>query len=124
MKSFTDIKQSKKLSEILPKESADMGLYYSKDPCAARNQMWIGTKAEKADIPAWSLAALLEQLNDKITDNNGNVYVLIIIKAKSHYHLYYHDFWYQAEDIETYWNDDMIDACVEMILKLHKEKLL
>ena len=62
MKAYTDIEQSKVLAEFLPLESADMGLYYSRNPNAARNQMWVGTKTENADIPCWSLAALLNVL--------------------------------------------------------------
>ncbi len=60
IKSYTDISQSKKLTEILPLESADMGWYYTHNPNAARNQMYAGTKAKDADIPCWSLAALVE----------------------------------------------------------------
>ena len=120
MKSYTDIEQSKKLAEILPIESADM--YYW---CGDRISIG-GYKAmdKDLDIPAWSLAALLEQLDDEITDNDDNDYELTIIKAGLHYQLYYHNSWGRAEDIKADWHDDMIDACVEMILKLHKKKLL
>ena len=72
MKSYTDLEESKKLAEILPSESADMGLYYSKNPNAARNQMWVGTKVENSDIPCWSLAALLEV----IKPINENTYTI------------------------------------------------
>ena len=67
MKGFTDLEQSKKLAKILPLESADMGWYYSRNPQAARNQMWVGTKAENADIPCWSLAALLTLIPKNIS---------------------------------------------------------
>ena len=60
MKSYTDIEQSRELEKILPLESADMGWYYSRNPNTARNQMWVGTKTENADIPCWSLSALVE----------------------------------------------------------------
>lgn len=72
MKSFSDLEQSKKLAKILPIESADMGWYYSNNPLAARNQMWVGTKAENADIPCWSLAALLSV----IKPINENTYTI------------------------------------------------
>ena len=72
MKSYTDLEQSKRLAEILPIESADMGWYYSRNPQAARNQMWVGTKAENADIPCWSLAALLSV----IKPINENTYTI------------------------------------------------
>lgn len=72
MKSYTDIEQSKKLAEILPLESADMGWYYSNNPLTARNQMWVGTKAKNADIPCWSLVALLSV----IKPINENTYTI------------------------------------------------
>ena len=75
-------------------------------------------------IPCWSLAALLEQLDDRITDEDGNDYNLTIIKENLQYQLYYHDSWGQAEDIETDYYDDMIDACYEMVLKLKEKDLL
>ena len=124
MKSHTDLEQSKKLAEILPLESADMGWYYSNNPLAARNQMWAGTKAENADIPCWSLAALLEQLDDEFTDEDGNDYNLTIVKESLQYQLYYHDSWGRVEDIETDYYDDFVDACYEMIIILHEQNLL
>lgn len=75
-------------------------------------------------IPAWSLAALLEALDAEIIDEEGNEYTLTIIKENLQYQLYYHDDWGQAEDIETDYYDDMVDACYEMIVKLKKENLL
>lgn len=109
MKSFTDIEQSKKLAEKLPLESADMGWYYSKDPHAARNQMWLGTKVEGSDIPCWSLAALLNVIPSGkalIHDKGSRRYKCI------------------CNNIDTYLYDNPIDACVEMILKLKENNLL
>ena len=142
MKAFTSIEQSKKLAKILPKESADMRYGYIA-PYEYSDRMYDGGYDEipypkdfliknpnfsaneyDAELPCWSLAALLEQLDDEITDEDGNDYNLTIIKEGVQYQLYYHDEWYQAEDIETDWHDDMIDACVEMIEKLHELKLL
>ena len=123
MKSFTDIEQSKKLAEILPLESADMRYAPFGD---IHPWVWDGEVKllEKGSIPCWSLAALLERLDDEITDEDGNDYNLTIIKEGLQYQLYYHDEWYQAEDIETEWYDNMIDACVEMIIKLKEKGLL
>lgn len=121
MKSYTDLEQSKKLAEILPFESADM--YYS--PIGGTHPwVWENDLIEKDAILCWSLAALLEQLDDEITDEEGNDYNLTIVKESLKYQLYYHDSWGRAEDIETEYYDDMVDACVEMITKLHELKLL
>ena len=124
IKSYTDIEQSKKLAEILPLESADMGWYYSRNPQAARNQMWAGTKAENADIPCWSLAALLEQIPYEVCDDNGNSSYLQINKEDDVYQLVYTDPYGDFESIETDRYEHFVDACYEMILKLHEHNLL
>ena len=127
MKSFTDIEQSKKLAEILPIESADM-YYHNRVDIPDNFPLPIewkhSNKLLSQEIPCWSLAALLEQLNDEITDEDGNDYNLTIVKENLQYQLYYHDSWGQVEDIETDYYDDLIDACYEMILKLHELKML
>ena len=122
MKAFTDISQSKILAKILPIDSADM-FYTSLN----RDYPWIWIDKhlmEVDDIPCWSLAALLEQLDDEITDENGNDYNLTIVKENLQYQLYYHDSWGQVEDIETDYYDDLVDACYEMIIKLKGNNLL
>ena len=121
IKSYADLQQSKKLAEILPLESADMGWYYSRNPQAARNQMWVGTKAQNADIPCWSLAALLSVL-PLFIEFKGNKYYLRFMKDYVEY----------ANDeisitgrcLHTIGNNNLIDACVDMILKLHESNLL
>lgn len=140
MKSFTDIEQSKKLVEILSPESADMhynnvsvkGINYVDEH---RAELMEYNRAIKVlskytinplfeVIPCWSLAALLEQLDAVVTDEYGNDYTLVIIKEGLQYQLYYRDSWGEVEDIETDYYDDMVDACVEMILKLKEKNLL
>lgn len=107
MKSYTDIEQSKELAKILPLESADMGWYYSHNPNAARNQMWVGTKTENADIPCWSLAALLNVLPSSTLDSSDN-----------------HRYRFRCMERYTEWYDNAIDACVAMIERLHELKML
>ena len=107
MKSYTDLEQSKKLVEILPLESTDMGWYYSRNPNTARNQMWVGTKTENADIPCWSLAALLNVLPSSTLDSSDN-----------------HRYRFRCMERYTEWYDNAIDACVAMIEKLHELNLL
>lgn len=142
MKSYTDLEQSKKLAEILTLESADMWWAERYAGQVMANGQYIveekpvyylsltkpsdGNYSQDTvkDIPCWSLASLLEQLDDEITDDNGNDYNLTIVKEGLQYQLYYHDSWGQVEDIETDYYDDLVDACVEMIIKLHKLDLL
>ena len=140
MKSFTSLEQSKKLAEILSPESADM--YYNNVSTKGINYA-DKHRAELVEynraikvlskytinplfevIPCWSLAALLEQLDDVITDEDENNYNLNIVKEGLQYQVFYHDSWGQVEDIETHFYEDMVDACYEMILKLKEKNLL
>ena len=109
-KAFTDINQSRKLAEILPPESADMwwrevshGFYH------------IGTEIPKGwyDVPpkgitCWSLAALLDYLS-----------------ANFHIDIKYLDNQWELDcRIQFCYAEEIIDACVQMILNLHEQKLL
>ena len=62
MKAYTDVKQSKKLAEILPIESADM-YYHNRIDIKYQGIIPIeykhGNPLLSQEIPAWSLAALL-----------------------------------------------------------------
>lgn len=119
IKSYTDLQQSKKLAEFLPLESADMyyAMTYTDAECNRHYNTPARIKQEYAatyetDIPCWSLAALLDALPycpnlSKHTDGK----------------------WY----ITTYPNDihtclkafnNPIDACVDMIERLHELNLL
>ena len=125
MKSYTDLEQSKKLAEILPLESADMTYY-------ACVKDWRGnpiepkwgkpanlTKEELAlpcanfqkyeYVPCWSLAALLDILP------SGKA--IIQNKESSEYK-------YICNNIDTAFYNNPIDACYEMIIKLHEQNLL
>ena len=113
MKSYTDLEQSKKLAEILPLESADMhyyknlfgdyieGLYNS-------NDLKEGCELKGIEyIPCWSLAALLNILPSSTLDSSND----------HHYRLH-------CMERFTEWYGNPIDACYEMINKLHEQKLL
>ena len=115
VKSYTDLEQSKKLAKILPLESADMGWYYSRNPQAARNQMWVGTKAENADIPCWSLAALLDilfypQLSKDKLGSGKEGWMVSVYPDNCRY--------------DSCWHDNPVDTCYEMIVKLNELKML
>ena len=119
MKAFTDINQSKKLAEILPVESADMCYriisYNPNDTHEYQPYCFVGTL--DSDIPCWSLATLFNYLRkidffpeidvDKceVTMNIKllNLTAIHNIKVKA---------------------ENFIDACYELIVKLHVQKLL
>ena len=109
MKSYTDIEQSKKLSEFLPLESADM-YWWSSGKRYYIEAIDDDDYDEDKDICAWSLAALLDILPNGIVMNKDS--------QNGRYH-------FSSKYVGTYVTaDNPIDACVEMILKLHKLNLL
>jgi hypothetical protein len=128
MKSYTDITQSKKLAEILPIESADMSINHSlfhnmttvlTTPYKKLHEFFSGDTPDTT-LPCWSLAALLNILPHCIDDR----YNLVLGKLSDN------KGWYvMYDDIDHFVylyiaKSDLIDACVEMIIKLHEEKLL
>lgn len=118
MKSYTDLEQSKKLAEILPVESADMcyrayreegGIPdYQVTLCPYQFASWVG-------VPCWSLAALLSALPfpQLSKDKLGSGKVGWMVSAYPDNCRY-----------DSCWHDNPIDACYEMIIKLHEQKLL
>ena len=121
IKTYTDVKQSKKLAEILPIESADM--YYDVDSYGVQTtpEVLITSVVRKKDIPCWSLAALIAIL-PRFIEFKGDKYYLRFMKEYVEY----------ANDevsitgrcLHTTGNDNLVDACVEMILKLKENNLL
>lgn len=118
IKSYTDIKQSKKLAKFLPLESADMH-YFDYGNCA---KSYIGfdvneTKPEINKgvyeyIPCWSLASLLgvlpnPSLHKTYTGWRCDTYNENCTKC-------------QLGDTA----DNPVDACVATIKKLHEQKML
>ena len=116
IKSFTDIEQSKKLAKILSTESADMkilsfGIDIKRrvvpiDDIAVLNR--------EDEIPCWSLAALLGVIRETTgytLYGVNNVYMSCDLGDK-HWKL----------ETEVY--DNEIDACYEMVVRLHELKML
>ena len=130
IKSYTDISQSKKLVEILPLESADMfylriiGETYDKygelipleeNLCKIEIDSLNRLNYPEEDVlPCWSLAALLEVLpeyNLQKTDwGNKTEYKIVVTINEENY------------ASKNY--DNPLDACYEMIIKLHELNLL
>ena len=130
MKTYTDIGQSKKLAEILPRESADLWWDWFGNPLDDVNDGEYSTEPllhkpvsnPRNIIPCWSLAALLEQIPSDLHSAELN-----IEKDDSEllkYGLYYHDTWGREDDIQTKYYENLVDACVEMILKLYEKKTI
>ena len=127
MKSYTDISQSKKLAEILPIESADM--YYSElendsFPQLIRvhltNENW---KQLYPDVllPAWSLAALIDMLPPKIVYEATEYFLEIDKNPDKSYDVVYN---WKYFPLLACNNETLVDACYEIILKLHELKML
>ena len=122
MKAYTDLEQSKRLEKILPLSSADMAWYpsYAKEGYSIRmlNDTYpldiIGE--EHDEIPAWSLAALLEIIK------KPTAFDLLINGRGCRCHCT------DKQEGKFYGTDDYcdtpIDACYEIIIKLHEQKLL
>lgn len=127
MKSYTDIEQSKKLAEFLPLESADMyyeevcnlpkvivvtkvivGNYILHNQCMADKDY--KRLSNPVLSPAWSLAALLGVLKDYTLQTNTDGTVFVVCESK--------------KPIMSDVYDNPVDACYEMILKLHELKML
>lgn len=123
MKSYTDIEQSKKLTKILPIESADMCYPL---PCKDDDKPLL-EQGGFGSTPCWSLAALLRFLPFHIIsknerygfdmgkglDKNGETYMI-------RYNIFSTDIClYKTE----YYNNP-VDACYEMIIKLRDLNLL
>ena len=122
IKSYTDFPQSKKLAEILPRESADM--YYPnrtdvKYQGALPIEFKHGNPLLSQEIATWSLSALLSVLPNSIYDNTNEFSQLEITKKSV---AYIHG---TTNGIKLgALKDNLVDACYEMILKLHKLNLL
>lgn len=107
MKSYTDLKQSKMLAEILPIESADMFLALNGLVPVMSKYIDNGlVTADETAIPCWSLAALLE-----LTPNDVSL-------------LHFEDAYQAVYDVKPYHItnkfDNPLDATFEMICWLKK----
>ena len=129
IRAYTTIELSRKLAQILPLESANM-FYFNEVPHLGYkkdDQDWLDeTKNEY--IPCWSLAALIDIMpKDKSIEcsisfgyyNGKGEYIekwLCAFEKEGE----------TTDDyiIETFDGNNPVDACVAMIEKLHKLKML
>ena len=136
IRSYTDFYQSKTLSEILSLESADM-CYLKREI----NDTFIETPIVKPkggvfkSLPCWSLAALLATLpNEIITDNRFECHYQIDIRKydggdnTTFYQIAYGNdrgssgSWHDM--INTGEKENLVDCCVQMIIKLNEMNLI
>jgi len=133
VKAYTSLEQSKILAEILPLESADMWwlyitaqgkyiamMYEEPDPHYLARMESYGIK--DAAIRCWSLAALLNILHfrqNDITSLSGGGY-----KDGNYISDWCLDYEYDNGDYQKTFGGNPVDACYEMILRLHELKLL
>lgn len=124
-KSVTDINQSRELSEFLAIENADFGWDIFSDGSTRLLPIddWDNHNGVEF-VPAWSLSALLDEIPDMIDGPNGEIYFLGMLKEGTRYDLWYEEEHDEADPIEVESQDEMIDACVELLIKLHKKKLI
>ena len=128
MKSFTSLEQSEKLTRILPLESADM-TWEKIVTNEALDFYWrptIGFNRTINDnlfsyrfsyvMPCWSLGALLDILPLEVS----------IGKQTDGVDTYYYIASYDARycDVYSHRHINVIDACVEMIVKLKEKKVI
>ena len=121
IKAYTDLEQSKKLAEILSLDSADMVYIATADDyigdtlytAEIKSEIYISEDDAERIINCWSLAALLDILKDKITFGGNSP-----------------EGWFCCYTVKnptktlTIYRDSLVDACCEVILKLHDLKLL
>ena len=131
IKSYTDLEQSKRLAEILPIESADMCFNTRKSmpplmtPYSRFNEFFDMEPTPTFLIPCWSLAALLGVIPKRIDEFN----VLRMDLDDNDFAIWYDEMGGKTNfGVNSKLPDitmaSPIDACVEMILKLHEENLI
>jgi hypothetical protein len=118
MKSYTDLSQSKKLAEFLPLKSADM--FYNPRP--SNEIPYVGNaNTVLLQVPCWSLAALFSIIPKQI----NIIHVLQTDIGEDYFSIWYDELCYgghtKLPDITM---ENPVDACYEMIIKLHELKLI
>ena len=116
IRAYTTIEQSKKLAEILSNETSDM--YY----WCGESIRFGGYKAQDKDydVPCWSLAALINILPDKVVID-GRRWGL---KKKKKRISYLGRMTFDGQLHISVEGDNLLDACVKMILHLKGRNLI
>jgi hypothetical protein len=109
IRSFTSLEQSRKLAEFLPFESADM--WYEDSGLMIPRLGHMPKEHTNTEVPCWSLTALFRLLPHSAQLEKGHSTELCRITLSIEY-------------IDSDWYINPIDACYEVILKLHELNLL
>ena len=123
MKSFTDLEQSRKLAEILPLASADMCYINGKAQLGFLYEEYkeVGDTVLQDYEPCWSLAALLFVIPKRIKED----YIFRIDVGVKDSSIWYDELSYGVNnDLPDITAFNLVDACYEMIVKLHELNLL
>lgn len=138
IKSFTDLEQSKKLAKILPIESADMfygtiapydysdrmydgGVEDIPLPKSAKSSSVLSADEYDGEIPAWSLAALLGILPPKIVYEATDYFLEVDKNPDESYDVVYR---WKYSSLLACNSESLVDACVDMIIRLNELNLL
>lgn len=114
MKNCTDIEQSKKLIELgIDVNTADI-IYNIFDVSYIRHD----TPIDKYHTPAWSLAALLELIPNKISINNESYYLSFTKESVA----FRGPITWDGQKAKSFEMDDILDAVFEMVVWLKENK--
>lgn len=132
-KAYTNLEQSTKLAEILPIESADQT--WARVAIAGAN---LGIPEELQyrhggdtpfeaysgiGIPCWSLAALIEQLDETVTTEDGD-FELHIYVENSGYYVQYEESYDGRILVGSGFQEYLMDAVYDVIIKLNEFRIL
>lgn len=130
-KAYTGLEQSKKLAEILPIEGADMEYILEQWTDEETHRLKKGyseVPVVKVDddspfqiitLPCWSLAALIEQLDETVTTEDGD-FELHIYVENGGYYVQYDESYDGRILVESGFQEHLIDAVYEVIIKLNE----
>ncbi len=142
MKSYTDLEQSKKLAKILSLESADS--HYVRNthdfmgnsidgkwshpkygnPNSKYAHYVVQNFSNYETIPCWSLTALLDIIPQEIFDGE---YIINITEGRDNKWLLTYNYYENRNHSHFGFSsgaNNLVDACVKMIARLHEFKLL
>ena len=118
MKAYTSLEQSQMLAEILPLESADMfWLVLGNTPRVHVLTEPLSNYSQWESYPCWSLSALLDYLKSK------NKFPEIKELGDGRFKLTTY-IWDGKDCIQVSIGDSIVDACYEIIIRLHELNLL
>lgn len=133
-KAYTDLEQSKILAQIIDKETADFcwGIDEdnTKDNVFVYNNTpyplpWKDYTARDFYLPCWSLAALTELLPTTAYTEIGDIIKLEIVKTDfDTYLLQYANIRNGRVDITSGFQEHLIDAVFDVLVKLKENKLI